>query len=155
MGLKYLSQKIPKPLVIGSAIAGAFGFACLTKEILGGQRYQGFETSEAEGKVVIITGANTGIGKETTWELARRGAKVYMACRDMIRCEAARKEIVLDTRNKYVYCRKCDLASLQSIREFTKSFRSQEKRLDVLINNAGVMRTLIPKLKRASRCSSV
>lgn len=42
---------------------------------------------EAENKVVIVTGANTGIGKETAWELARRGAKVYMACRDLKRCE--------------------------------------------------------------------
>lgn len=42
---------------------------------------------EAKDKVVIVTGANTGIGKETAWELARRGAKVYMACRDLKRCE--------------------------------------------------------------------
>lgn len=44
-------------------------------------------TVSAENKVVIVTGANTGIGKETAWELARRGAKVYMACRDLKKCE--------------------------------------------------------------------
>lgn len=75
------------------------------------------ETDET-GKVAIVTGCNTGIGKETVRELARRGATVYMACRDMKKCEEAREEIVLETKNKYVYCRQCDLASLDSIREF-------------------------------------
>lgn len=41
----------------------------------------------ADGKVIVVTGANTGIGKETARELAKRGAHVYMACRDMERCE--------------------------------------------------------------------
>nr|CAI5845775.1 unnamed protein product [Callosobruchus analis] len=68
-----------------------------------------------------------------------------MACRDMTRCETAREEIVLDTKNKYIYCRKCDLASLESVREFVNMFKTKEKRLDILINNAGVMNT--PHLK--------
>lgn len=78
--------------------------------------------NKVDGKVVIITGANTGIGKETALELARRGAHVYMACRDMERCEAARTEIVLDTKNKYVYCRECDLSSFDSIRKFVAKY---------------------------------
>lgn len=139
MAFKNIGKKIPTPVYIGSAVAGVFGLACLCKEYMGGKRYAG--NRNAEGKVIIVTGANTGIGKETAWELARRGAKVYMACRDMSRCEEARGEIVISTKNKYVYCRPCDLASLQSIRDFVKLFKSEEKRLDVLINNAGVMRT--------------
>lgn len=63
-----------------------------------------------------------GIGKETAAELARRGAHVYMACRDMERCEAARAEIVLESKNKYVYCRECDLASFESIRKFVDRY---------------------------------
>lgn len=51
----------------------------------------------------------------------------------------------MDTDNKYVYCRPCDLASLQSIRNFVNYFKKEQNRLDVLINNAGVMRT--PNLK--------
>lgn len=74
--------------------------------------------NRVDGRVVIITGANTGIGKETAMELAKRGAHVYMACRDLERCEAARAEIVLESKNKYVYCRECDLASFESIRKF-------------------------------------
>jgi retinol dehydrogenase 13 len=94
----------------------------------------------ADNKVVIITGANTGIGKETALELAKRGAHVYMACRDMTRCEDARKEIVLESRNKNVFCRRLDLASFDSIKEFAKKFKEEQKQLHILVNNAGVMR---------------
>lgn len=94
----------------------------------------------ADGKVVLVTGANTGIGKETTRELAKRGAKVYMACRDMNRCQTARDEIVLETKNVDIHCRKCDLASFESIKQFVNEFKKEEKKLDILINNAGVMR---------------
>lgn len=72
----------------------------------------------ADGKIVLITGANTGIGKETVRELAKRGAHVYMACRDMEKCEKAREEIVIESKNPNLYCRKCDLTSFQSIRKF-------------------------------------
>ncbi len=62
-----------------------------------------------------------------------------MACRDLTTCEAVRENIVLESRNKYVYCRKCDLASLESVSSFVSEFRSRETRLDGLVNNAGVM----------------
>lgn len=54
---------------------------------------------------------------------------------------------MLDTKNKYVYCKLCDLASLESIRNFAEQFKKEETRLDVLINNAGVMRTPNSKTK--------
>lgn len=83
-----------------------------------GPRFQ--NPIRAEGKVVIVTGANTGIGYETARELAIRGAHVYMACRNMKKCEEARKEIVFGSKNPNVYCRECDLSSMESIREFSK-----------------------------------
>lgn len=83
---------------------------------------------KAEGKVVIVTGANTGIGKETAFELARRGATVYLACRDLTKCEEARKEIILGTKNKYVFCRSLDLASLESIKQFVRHFKHEQVR---------------------------
>lgn len=92
-----------------------------------------------DGKVVLITGANTGIGKETALDLARRGAKVYLACRDVMRGEQARRDIIARTSNHNVFNRVLDLASLSSIRRFVEQFYSEENRLDVLINNAGVM----------------
>lgn len=72
----------------------------------------------ADGKVVIVTGSNTGIGKATALELANRGARVYMACRDPNRCEAAKLEIIKATGNEQVFNRELDLSSLDSVRQF-------------------------------------
>lgn len=81
---------------------------------------------KAEGKVIIVTGSNTGIGRETAFELARRKATVYLACRDMQKCEETRKTIILETRNKNVYCRELDLASFKSIKNFVKNFKAEQ-----------------------------
>nr|CAD7452038.1 unnamed protein product [Timema tahoe] len=91
-----------------------------------------------DGKTVIVTGANTGIGKETARDLARRGARVILACRNVDKANTARDEIVASTGNQDVLVRKLDLASLSSVREFSKHILESEPRLDVLINNAGV-----------------
>ncbi|XP_076051988.1 retinol dehydrogenase 13-like isoform X3 [Oratosquilla oratoria] len=72
--------------------------------------------------------------------MARRKARVIMACRDLEKCKEARKDIVLDTKNKKVACWVCDLASQESIRNFAKRVNEEESRLDILVNNAGVMR---------------
>lgn len=71
-----------------------------------------------DGKVAVVTGCNTGIGKETVRDLARRGARVYMACRDVQAGHVALEEIVAETGNRQVFCRHLDLASLQSVRDF-------------------------------------
>jgi len=86
-----------------------------------------------------VTGCNTGLGKETVLDLAKRGGKIYMACRDAKRCEATRLEIIKESGNQNVFNRTLDLASLESIRNFVKQFLAEEERLDILINNAGVM----------------
>ncbi|XP_039303241.1 retinol dehydrogenase 13 isoform X2 [Solenopsis invicta] len=112
--------------------------AGVTWDYMGGEKYKGKE--DLIDKVVIVTGANSGIGKQTALELAKRNAKVIMACRDMGKCETVRRDIVLDTKNKYVYCRKCDLASQESIRKFVAQFKKEYNKLHILINNAGVMR---------------
>ncbi|XP_030013061.1 retinol dehydrogenase 12 isoform X2 [Sphaeramia orbicularis] len=92
-----------------------------------------------DGKTVLITGANTGIGKETSRDMARRGARVIMACRDLTRAERAAEEIRQSTGNGNVVIRHLDLASMYSVRQFAKDFIDSEDRLDILINNAGVM----------------
>ena len=90
-------------------------------------------------KIVIITGANTGIGKENAIDLAKRGAKVYIACRDIKRGEDALKEIKERSQSDKVFFLQLDLASMESIRKFSKKFHELESHLHILINNAGVM----------------
>lgn len=92
-----------------------------------------------DGKVVIITGANSGIGKVTAIDLARRGGKVYIACRDRRRGEDSLSEIVTVSGSTNVHLMQLDLASQESIREFSQKFHEVETKLHILINNAGVM----------------
>ena len=94
-------------------------------------------TNRIDGKVVIVTGANTGIGYETALELAKRGGKVVLACRDAKRGQDACDKIMLETNSKNVWFERLDLSSFESIREFVARFKSNFTRLDILINNAG------------------
>jgi NAD(P)-dependent dehydrogenase (short-subunit alcohol dehydrogenase family) len=91
-----------------------------------------------KNKTVIITGANRGIGKEAAKEIAKLGAKVYMACRSLDSANEAREEIVKETNNENVFVRELDLASVDSINNFAPSFKNEASKLDVLINNAGI-----------------
>ncbi|ESO08769.1 hypothetical protein HELRODRAFT_109820 [Helobdella robusta] len=97
-----------------------------------------------DGKTVIITGANKGIGYETALDLAKRQARVIMACRDVPHAESMATHIKLQSGNENVFVRKLDLSSLESVREFAKKFLLEEQRLDILINNAG-MPTYTPR----------
>ncbi|XP_017261834.1 retinol dehydrogenase 12, like [Kryptolebias marmoratus] len=90
-------------------------------------------------KTAVITGANTGIGKETAIDLSKRGARVILACRDMEKAQAAVKEIAESSGNDDVICMKLDLSDSKSIREFAEAVNKNEPKLNLLINNAGVM----------------
>ena len=91
-----------------------------------------------KNKTVIITGANKGIGKEAAKEIAKLGAKVYMACRSLDSANQVRDEIIKETGNQNVFVKHLDLASVDSIQKFAESFKQKESKLDVLINNAGL-----------------
>ena len=90
-----------------------------------------------EGKVCIVTGSNSGIGKETALALAGMGATVVMVVRNPEKGKKALEEMVSKTGNKSVSLMICDLSSLVSIRRFVEEFKRRFDRLDVLINNAG------------------
>jgi nucleoside-diphosphate-sugar epimerase len=114
-------------------------FIFLTKRYyFSGGRFNDTKT-KLTGKTVIITGANTGIGKETALDMARRGARVILACRDLTRANKAAEEIRKQTGNGNVLVESLDLASLDSIRKFSSRINSQEERIDILVNNAGIM----------------
>lgn len=123
--------------IIGGLLVWALCLYLLRRWMVG--RPFGQDHLRMDGKVVIVTGANTGIGKETALDLAKRGATVYMACRDFARCEAARQDILKLSNNLNVFNRTLDLGSMESIRKFAREFIAEEKRLDVLVNNAGLM----------------
>ena len=126
----------PYNLIAGGALSLGVGLYLL-KRYFGG----GVCTSKArlDGKTVIITGANTGIGKETAIDLARRGARVILACRSVERGEKAAVEVRERSGNENAEFRQLDLSSLASVRQFSAKILEEEPRIDILINNAGVM----------------
>ncbi|XP_034018785.1 retinol dehydrogenase 11 [Thalassophryne amazonica] len=91
------------------------------------------------GKTAIITGANTGIGKETAKDLARRGARVILACRNLERGEQAARDILTEVQGANIVVRELDLADTKSICQFAEKIYDTEKALHYLINNAAVM----------------
>src|SRR5579864_3279751 len=93
--------------------------------------------SSMQGKICLVTGANSGIGKATALALAQMGATVVMVCRDRARGEQARSEITTTSRNNAVDLLQADLSSQQSIRQFVETFQHHYPHLHVLINNAG------------------
>ncbi|KAJ8908630.1 hypothetical protein NDN08_005335 [Rhodosorus marinus] len=103
------------------------------------------EIPDLSGKVAIVTGANTGLGKEIATRLAEHDATTVMACRTAAKAEAAKKEILAEIgERKRLEVMALDVSSLESVRSFAVEFSSKYKRLDILMENAGVM-ALDPK----------
>ncbi|XP_064484316.1 retinol dehydrogenase 12-like [Ornithodoros turicata] len=94
--------------------------------------------NQLKGKTVIITGANSGIGYETAKELARRGARVIIGCRNRSRAENAVKKLINETGNTNICWKELDTSSLKSVRAFADEVLSSEKKIHILINNAGI-----------------
>lgn len=91
------------------------------------------------GRVAIVTGANTGLGFETAKGLAAKGADVVMACRNAEKASAAAAQIKADVPDAKLHLMDLDLASLASVRNFADRVLADFDRIDLLINNAGVM----------------
>ncbi len=99
-----------------------------------------FNIADRSGDVVVITGANSGIGFETTAALTAAGATVIMACRDVRKAERAKAELPANSSERATVVQ-LDVSSRPSIKRFVERFGSEFDRLDLLINNAGVMAT--------------
>jgi NAD(P)-dependent dehydrogenase (short-subunit alcohol dehydrogenase family) len=96
------------------------------------------ESTNMKDKVVLITGANSGIGKAASLALAKMGATVVMVARNKEKGEAAKSEIIKDSGNNSVDLLLADLSSLESVRQLATEFEKKYSRLHVLINNAGL-----------------
>ncbi len=92
-----------------------------------------------KGRIAIVTGANNGIGFETTLAMAKYGFKTIMACRNMDKAEKAKTDILEKLPNVDLDILQLDLSDLESVRTFAKNFKEKYEKLDVLINNAGVL----------------
>jgi len=90
-------------------------------------------------KVIVVTGANSGIGKEIATYAAAKGAKVFMLCRSKSRAYTARDEIVSLTRNDNVKVLLADLAEFQQVRNVAKELQTCVEKVDCLVCNAGVL----------------
>jgi NAD(P)-dependent dehydrogenase (short-subunit alcohol dehydrogenase family) len=99
------------------------------------------DVGDQTGKVVLITGANSGIGFETARVLADHGAHVVMACRNPEKARRAADELENDLDRSSIELLAVDLADLVDVRRAAEKFRAAHARLDILINNAGVMGT--------------
>ncbi|KAJ2929773.1 hypothetical protein H1R20_g7322, partial [Candolleomyces eurysporus] len=93
---------------------------------------------DLSGKVIIVTGANTGVGKETAKALLNHNAKVYIASRSQEKAESAIQDLKNETGKEAIFL-KLDLASLKAVKAAAEEFLNKERELHVLFNNAGLM----------------
>ena len=94
---------------------------------------------DMQGKICLVTGSTSGIGRVTALELAKMGATVVLACRDKSKGEATRDEIKAQKSDAPVDMLLADLSSQQSVRQLAQDFKDRYSRLDVLLNNAGAI----------------
>ncbi len=92
-----------------------------------------------QGRIAVVTGANSGLGYHTSRALALNGALVIMACRNVQKGEEARQQILKDNPPLQPHVWLLDLADLGSVRAFSEKFNTSFDRLDLQINNAGLM----------------
>ncbi|XP_045620658.2 retinol dehydrogenase 12 [Procambarus clarkii] len=120
-------------------VAGATAVVVLAIRLV--YRYQSGRCSSHRklvGKTVIVTGASAGIGKEAARDLARRGARVILACRNINKAQKVADDIMRTTGNRKVVVRKLDTSDLASVRRFARGILATETALHVLVNNAGI-----------------
>ena len=96
------------------------------------------DVTTMKDRVVMVTGANSGIGKAASLALAKMGATIVMVARNAEKGEAARSEIIRESQNSSVDLLLADLSSLESVRQLAAKFQEKYSKLHVLINNAGL-----------------
>lgn len=98
---------------------------------------------EGEGKLVLITGATSGLGLSATQSILNLGSSVILASRNITKCEEIKEKLIKNNKNKFenrIFCEEVDVSNFKSIKKFVKKFQNEyEDQIDVLINNAGIM----------------
>ncbi|MBT4587519.1 MAG: SDR family NAD(P)-dependent oxidoreductase, partial [Gammaproteobacteria bacterium] len=102
---------------------------------------------DQSGKIFIVTGPTSGLGKESVKVLARKNATVIMAARNIKKADSVKKEILAENKNAKIDIHELDLSSLESVNNFSTSIIKKYKALDCLINNAGIMACPYSKTK--------
>jgi NAD(P)-dependent dehydrogenase (short-subunit alcohol dehydrogenase family) len=102
-------------------------------------RWEADRIPDQTGRIAIVTGANSGLGLVTARELARKGALVVLACRNVVKGRTAHAEVAAAATGPEPELEELDLADLSSVRSFAERFTANHDGLDLLINNAGVM----------------
>lgn len=102
---------------------------------------------DLEGKTIIVTGGNSGLGFEATKAFAEKGAEVIIACRSIEKGETAKVEILNKHPKAKIQLMQLDLADLKSVRDFADKFNKKYSQLNILLNNAGIMMTPYGKTK--------
>jgi len=129
-------------ITIGSVITAVLVLALLIymfKLWLRGPTLGSDQRKRLDGKVVAITGANTGIGKETVLDLVKRGARVILLCRNEEKAKKAIQDIKSLHKDAKLSIIQLDLASLKSVRTCAQTLIDTEDKIDILVNNAGIM----------------
>ncbi|CAI4225321.1 unnamed protein product [Auanema sp. JU1783] len=141
MAFRRLVKGLTSPWSLAfSGFGVAYGVYHIWDSTQSGTKYDLNE--DLTGKTYIVTGATSGIGQAAAEELAKRNARVIMACRNREKCVQVRRDIVLNTRNKQVYCRQCDLEDFDSIRSFVQKVskgKFELDRIDGIVHNAAIM----------------
>jgi NAD(P)-dependent dehydrogenase (short-subunit alcohol dehydrogenase family) len=106
---------------------------------MGNRKWSLTKISDQSGKVVIVTGGNSGLGFESVKAFAHKGADVVLACRSVKKGVVAKDEILRSFPEANINVMTIDLMDLSSVRSFAESFKEKYNRLDILINNAGIM----------------
>lgn len=134
-----MNKKLLGGIAVALAGIGIFKYVSSRNEKETSEVWTTANIPDLTGKVFIVTGANAGLGFEASKEVARKGAKVIMACRSMDKAQAALTQISEEIPDASVEVMQLDLASLKSVHQFADNFKAKYDRLDVLLNNAGIM----------------
>lgn len=132
-------KTLVKTSLVVLAGVGIYKYVNNKRQKQSGAVWAAADMPDLTGKVIIVTGANSGIGFEAAKEFARKRAEVILACRNMEKAQVALDSLQAELPNAKATIMQLDLASQSSVHQFADEFLARYDRLDILVNNAGIM----------------